>query len=64
MTNDSHALVVEDVQADSYGGGVISLSGGYRLVLFPDGSRREDSRIFKSDSDEPHFVIAGGKVET
>ena len=61
--NDGDRLVVEAVRADACGGATIVLSGGYRLVLFPDRSRGEDWRIFRSGTDEPHLVIAGGKVE-
>jgi hypothetical protein len=55
-------LIVEDVQADFGGGAAITLSGGYKLVLFPAGSRGEDWRIFRPGADEEHFVIWGGAV--
>jgi hypothetical protein len=63
VENVTESLVVEDVQTDAYGGAVLKLSGSYRLVLFPAGSRSEDWRIFRPQSDGPHFVVAGGKVE-
>jgi hypothetical protein len=63
VVNTTDSLVVEDVQPDAYGGAVLRLSGGYRLVLFPAGSRCEDWRMFRPQSDEPHFVVAGGRVE-
>ncbi len=62
FVNDTERLVVQEVYADSYGGVEIVLSGGYRLVLFPAGTRGEDWRIFRPEADEPHFVIAGGKI--
>jgi len=64
FVNETGSLVVEAVRADVYGGAVIQLSGGYELVLFPGGSTGEDWRLFRPGSDEPHFVIVGGKVES
>jgi hypothetical protein len=61
--NNGHLLVVEAVDADDRGGVTLDLSGGYRLRLFPAGTRGEDWRIFRPDSESPHFVIAGGTVE-
>jgi len=61
--NENDRLVVEEVYADAYGGATIVLTGGYRLVIFPAGSRGEDWRIFRSATNEPHFVIAGGKID-
>jgi hypothetical protein len=63
FVNESDQLVVEAVQADIYGGAMIILSGSYRLVLFPAGTRGEDWRIFQPGTDEPHFVISGGRIE-
>jgi hypothetical protein len=56
-------LIVENVQADTVGGATIVLTGGYKIVLFPDGSREEDWRFFRPNVDEPHFVICGGEIE-
>lgn len=61
--NNTPMLFVEQIQADCFGGLGLSLSGGYRLVLFPAGSRGEDWRFFIPGSREPHFVISGGRVE-
>jgi len=61
--NESDRLVVEAVSGDIYGDAIIVLSGGYRLVLFPTGTRGEDWRIFRPETNEPHFVIAGGRIE-
>jgi hypothetical protein len=63
FVNQTEYLVVEEVSADNCGGATIRLSGGYRLVLFPAGSRGEDWRLFRAGTDEPHFVVAGGRVE-
>ncbi len=62
ITN-SNKFVVEDVQVDRYGGVSIALSGGYRIAIFPAGSRAEDWRIFCPESDAPHFVVVGGRIE-
>jgi len=62
--NERDQLVVEAVHADDCGGAALRLSGGYRLVLFPAGTRSEDWRIFRPNGDQPHFVIAGGKGES
>ena len=62
--NEDDRFVVEAVHADDYGGISLRLSGGYRLVLFPDCTRGEDWRIFRPGTGERHFVVAGGRVET
>jgi len=64
FVNETDYLIVEDIQVDDFGGAVILLSGGYRLTLFPFGSKGEDWRIFQPlKEDSHHFVISGGKVE-
>ncbi|MEO7193078.1 MAG: hypothetical protein ABI051_18685 [Vicinamibacterales bacterium] len=60
--NHGSLLVVEQVHGDDYGGASLELSGGYRLVLFPAGTQGEDWRIFQPSTDEPHFVIEGGRA--
>lgn len=64
FVNETESLIVEAIDADDFGGVAISLSGGYRLVLFPSGSVGEDWRLFQPSSDPKHFVIAGGAVES
>ncbi|MEN6333807.1 MAG: hypothetical protein ABFE01_06060 [Phycisphaerales bacterium] len=64
FNDEANMLVVEAVLGDAYGGATLTFSGGCRLVIFPAGSRGEDWRIFRPGVDEPHFVIAGGRVET
>ncbi len=64
FVNKTDRLIVEAVQGDAFGGATISLSGGFRLVLFPAGGRGEDWRIFCPGIDEPHFVVAGRRIET
>lgn len=63
FVNETELLVVEELEADEYGGASLTLSGGYQLALFPDGTRSEDWRLFRPDTDGPHFVVAGGKAE-
>jgi hypothetical protein len=63
FVNQTEHLIVEDVCADDYGGAAIRLSGSYKLVLFPAGVRGEDWRVFRPDNNEPHFVVAGGRIE-
>lgn len=62
FVNDGDRLVVEAIQSDTYGGAILTLSGGFRLVVFPAGTRGEDWRIFQPATDEPHFVIGGSEV--
>jgi hypothetical protein len=53
-------LVVKSVTATPAGDAAIELSGGYKLLLFPAGTRGEWWRIFRpGDSDHPHFVVDG-----
>lgn len=61
--NRTEQLVVEAVHAEDCGGATLDLSGGYRLVLFPAGTRAENWRLFRPGADQPHFVVAGGRVE-
>ena len=56
-------LVVQSVDADSYGGAAIHFANGFVLRLFPAGMRGEDWRLFRPKTDEPHFVVAEGKVD-
>jgi hypothetical protein len=64
FVNETDRLIVETVQGDAYGGASLMLSGGFRLVIFPAGTRAEDWRLFRPGADEAHFVIAGGRAES
>ena len=54
--NHTDLLVVEKVWASDFGDAILSLSGGYRLVIFPSGSCGEAWRIFRPGA-HPHFVV-------
>jgi hypothetical protein len=58
IVNATEDLVVLGVNTDSYGGADLSLSGGYRLQIFPDGSLGEDWRFV--DFRGTDVVIQGG----
>jgi hypothetical protein len=57
IVNSTSLLVVSAVEADLTGGFWLKLSGGYRLVVFPTGTRDEAWRIFRPGSEEDHFVV-------
>jgi len=62
IVNSTNLLTVNAVQTDSAGGFCLSLSGGYRFLVFPNGTRREAWRLFKPTKDgakssERHFVV-------
>jgi hypothetical protein len=62
IVNSTNLLIVETVQADSGGGFYLTLSGGYRLLVFPDGTSCEAWRLFKPTKERckptgKHFVV-------
>lgn len=63
LTRHESRLVVKSVEADEFGGAAISLDQGFVLRLFPAGTRGEDWRLFRPQTDAPHFVVAGGLIE-
>src|SRR6476619_1471402 len=58
--NVTDYLAIESVEASDLGDVTIGLSGGYRLTLFPGGSKGEDWRFFRPGVDEPHKVMEAG----
>jgi hypothetical protein len=60
--NATGLLVVERVSADDFGGFALSLTGGCRLVVFPDGSVDESWRLLQRDRSIPHVVFADGQL--
>jgi hypothetical protein len=61
--NVTKSLIVEAVDADNFGGVIIYLFGGYRLVLFPSGSVGEDWRLLQPGTSEKHVVVSGSLIE-
>ncbi len=55
--NQTENLIVEKIEADDIGGAIISLSGDFKLVLFPNGTSREHWRFFRPRVDKRHFVV-------
>ncbi|MEL6105371.1 MAG: hypothetical protein AAFU85_05015 [Planctomycetota bacterium] len=59
----STGMVVESVDAKPNGHFELTLGHQRSLTVFPSGSVSEDWRLFKPDTDEPHLVVSGGKIE-
>jgi len=59
--NRTNLLVVDAIVTDLAGGVQISLSGGYRLKLFPSSARGESWRLLPP-GEGPHFVVEGGEA--
>jgi hypothetical protein len=62
IVNSTNLLTVDTVQTDVSGGFCLSLSGGYRFLVFVNGTQREAWRLFKpskdgAESHEKHFVV-------
>lgn len=62
IVNLTNLLLVENIHSDSGGGFYLALSGGYRFLVFPNGTRREAWRLFRPSRDghtsnEEHFVV-------
>ena len=62
--NVSDRLVVEQVEADDYGGLNIHLSGNFRLQVFPTGKSGEHWRLSQSRNNSSHFIMQDGKLTT
>jgi len=62
LLNDTDKLAVEGIKVDAYGGVVVSLSGDYRLAIFPSGTKGEDWRFFRPGTEGAHFVVRVGTV--
>lgn len=57
-------LAVEAIQADNAGSIYLTLSGGYKLEVFPDDSLPgEYWRLFQPSKETEHFVITGLGIE-
>ena len=62
FVNTSNDLFVEHVATDDFGGMVLSLSGGFRLAVFPSMSRGQAWRLLLPES-EGYFAIFDGAPE-
>src|SRR5215469_5456062 len=60
--NVSDRLVVEQVEADDYGGLNIHLSGDFRLQVFPSGKSGEHWRLSQPGNNSSHFIMQDGKL--
>ena len=58
---NTKAMIVRTIAGDSFGGLVISFTGGTRLRVFPAGSTDEHWRLFQPKRKARHFVIDGTK---
>ena len=59
IVNTTDRLIVEAISADHFGGVSFSLSGGYRLVVFPSATQQIDW-LFDPPSDRVGFMVQGG----
>lgn len=63
FVNPTDRLIVETLDADGGGGVTVVLSGNFRLLVFPDGTRHESWRLLQPATDKPHFVVFANRVE-
>jgi hypothetical protein len=61
--NATNQFDVTTIVPDAFGGFALNMSGDYRLVSFPTGSRGEHWRLVRPDTQEKHFVVAGGRAQ-
>ncbi len=61
FVNATDHLVVISVSLDRYGSADLLLSGGYRLQIFPDGSKSENWRFFAIEGH--HIVVEGSRID-
>ena len=62
LAKHAEVLVVMSVDADEFGGALISFGQGFVLRMFPAGTRGEDWRLFRPKTSAPHLVVNGGEV--
>jgi|UPI00056D94F2 hypothetical protein len=60
IVNSTEDLIVLSASSDQFGGLELTLSGGYRLQIFPDCSSEEDWRFIEVGG--PHIVVEGGRA--
>jgi len=59
IQNRTDKLVVIEANSDNFGDLLVVLSGGFRLRVFPAGSRGEFWRVFKKGDLDSHFICEG-----
>jgi hypothetical protein len=62
LENKTGDFVVQEVEADGFGGFTLRLSPDYELSVFPAGSASEHWRLFQPGLETPHFVVEAGSV--
>jgi hypothetical protein len=61
------AIEVLQIDSDEVGGFNFTLSGGYKLEVFPDSSEDDEQseywRLFNRKENNPHFIVTGNGIE-
>lgn len=64
---DKEQLIVLQIDSDEVGGLNVTLSGGYKLEVFPDSSEDDEHsehwRFFNRKENNPHFIVTGNGIE-
>ncbi|MFJ7730129.1 hypothetical protein ACIQXV_29105 [Neobacillus sp. NPDC097160] len=64
---DNGQLKVLQIDSDEVGGLNVTLSGGYKLEVFPDSSEDDEQsehwRFFNRKENNPHFIVTGNGIE-
>jgi hypothetical protein len=62
LVDETNALVVTAIHADRFGGLDLEIAGGFRLQVFPSGSREEEWRFISHEPNYFHVVLKGGRL--
>ena len=64
---DNGQIEVLKIDSDELGGFNVTLSGGYKLEVFPDSSEDDEQsehwRFFNRKENNPHFIVTGSGIE-
>jgi hypothetical protein len=67
FTKDNGQIEVLQIDSDEVGGLKVTLSGGYKLEVFPDSSEDDEQsehwRFFNRKENNPHFIVTGNRIE-
>ena len=67
FTNDNRQIEVLQIDSDEVGGFYVTLSGGYKLEVFPDSSEEDEQsehwRLFNRKENNHHFIVTGNGIE-